>query len=53
MMNVTIREEWFNEIKNLINYEDDYHYNRDNIAMVEVDVEENEFRKVSEELDWM
>lgn len=55
MRNYTINEEWFNEIKDRVAYANDYHYNdgcyRDN--MVEVDLDEETFIKVSKELGWM
>ena len=49
MTNYTIRAEWFNEIKNRVEHENEYHYN----GMVEVDVNETQFIAVSKELGWM
>lgn len=51
--NVAINENWFNEIKDLISYENDYHYIFAGVATVEVDVNEAEFEAVSKELGWM
>ena len=51
--NVAINENWFNEIKDLIAYENDYHYIFAGVATVEVDVNKDDFEAVSKELGWM
>ncbi len=51
--NVAINENWFNEIKGLIHYENDYHYIFAGVATVEVDVNKDDFEAVSKELGWM
>ena len=53
MTSVVIRREWFEEIKNLINYNDPYFFEEDNTQKVELDVNEEQFNKVSKELGWM
>lgn len=52
-VNVAINENWFNEIKDLIEYENDYHYIFAGVATVEVDVNKDDFEAVSKELGWM
>lgn len=54
MTSVAINREWFNEIKSMVEYKDEYYYtDASNRAMVEVDVNEEQFNKVSKELGWM
>ena len=49
MTNYTINLNWFNEIKHLVPNANAYHYDN----MVEVDVDEEAFIRVSKELGWM
>lgn len=53
MINVTITEEWYNEIKGLITTSNPYFYKQEFFNAVEVDVNEVEFENVSKELGWM
>jgi hypothetical protein len=54
MTNVAIPTEWYNEIKDLVKMENAYFYD-DKVwgKGVEVDVDEEEFNRVSKELGWM
>lgn len=54
MTSVAIRKEWYDEIKGLVATENAYFYD-DRVwgEMVEVDVDEEQFNKVSRELGWM
>lgn len=53
MINVTITEEWYNELKGLIKMDNLYFYQQEFFKAVEVDVNEAEFEKVSKKLGWM
>lgn len=54
MTNVAINKDWYNEVKELINTADAYFYNDwSGREMVEVDVEEEEFDRISKELGWI
>lgn len=54
MINVAINKDWYNEIKELVNTANAYFYKDwDDIEMVEVDVEEEEFNKISKDLGWI
>lgn len=54
MITVAITKKWFDEIKGRVNYADPYFYDAEPYGeMVEVDVEEKTFNKVSTELGWM
>lgn len=54
MINVCVGNEWFEEIKELIHYENPEYITTGYCSgHVEVDVEEEEFRRVSKELGWM
>lgn len=54
MINVSISEEWFEEIKDLVNHQNAEHITAGGfIGQVEVDVEEEAFYKVSKKLGWM
>ena len=54
MINVCINNEWFEEIKELIHCENAEHITTGYYAgQVEVDVEEEEFERVSKKLGWM
>lgn len=55
MTSVAINKVWYNEIKELVKTTDAYFYNRswDGREMVEVDVDEEEFNRVSKELGWI
>ena len=54
MTTVAINKKWYNEIKELVNTVDAYDYKGwDGREMVEVDVEEEEFNRVSKELGWI
>ena len=54
MTSVAINKEWYNEIRELVNTADAYFYKGwDGREMVEVDVEEEEFNRVSKELGWI
>lgn len=54
MTGMAIKREWYEEIKGLVATENAYFYN-DTVfgEMVEVDVDEEQFNKVSRELGWM
>lgn len=54
MTGMAIKREWYEEIKGLVATENAYFYN-DSVfgEMVEVDVDEEQFNKVSRELGWM
>ena len=54
MTGMAIKREWYEEIKGLVTTENAYFYN-DSVfgEMVEVDVDEEQFNKVSSELGWM
>ena len=51
---VAIKKEWYDEVKGLVATENAYFY-EDSVfgEMVEVDVDEEQFNKVSRELCWM
>jgi hypothetical protein len=54
MVNFCISNEWFEEIKELIHYENPEYITTGYCSgHVEVDVEEEEFRRVSRALGWM
>lgn len=55
MINVTISEKWYNELKGLVKMENAYIYKNTGFSgqEVEVDVNEAEFEKVSKELGWL
>ena len=54
MTSVAINTEWYNEIKGLVKMENEYFYDSEIWGKgVEVDVDEEEFNKVSKELGWM
>ena len=55
MTSYTIRVEWYDEVKasGLVEMVDPYFYEENNREMVEVDVDEEQFIKVSRELGWM
>lgn len=53
MTTIAIRREWFEEVKNLVNYNDPYFYEDRGTQMVELDVNEEQFNEVSKELGWM
>lgn len=50
---ITIRKEWFEDIKNTVAYNDPYFYFENGTEYVEVDVDETAFNAVSTELGWM
>ena len=53
---VAINVKWYNEIKNRVKTANPWFYKNDygfRTFMVEVDVEEEEFNRVSTELGWM
>lgn len=53
MISVTIRAEWFNEIKASVPHADPYFYTERGTDYVEVDVDEQLFEAVSKEMGWM
>ena len=57
MMTVAINHEWYDEIKDLVATANPHSYIEIQCgikrAMVEVDVDEVEFNKISKELGWM
>ena len=54
MTSVAINKEWYNEIRELVNTADPYFYKGwDGREMVEVDVDEEQFNRVSKELGWI
>lgn len=50
---MTIRKEWFEDIKVSVAYNDPYFYFENGTEYVEVDVDEDAFINVSSELGWM
>lgn len=51
---VAITKRWYDEIKGLVKMENEYFYTSEVWGEeVEVDVDEEEFNRVSEELGWM
>ena len=53
MASYIISELWYNEIKDLIEVKDPYFFEEDGRKKVELDVNEEEFNRVSIELGWM
>ena len=53
MTSYAVNKIWYNEIKERVNTVDPYHFTECGIEMVEFDVNEEEFIKVSTELGWM
>lgn len=54
MLNVAIRKEWYDEIKNLVKMENEYFYTDEfETEFVEVDVDVFRFVQVSRKLGWM
>lgn len=54
MINVSISNEWFEEIKELVHYKNPEYITTGCYAgQVEVDIEEEEFERVSKKLGWM
>jgi hypothetical protein len=53
MKSYTIRKEWYEEIKNEVANADPYYYIENGTEYVEVDLDEEEFYRVSKELGWM
>jgi hypothetical protein len=54
MTSVAITKNWYNQIKGLVKMENEYFYTSPVWGEeVEVDVDEEEFNKVSRELGWM
>lgn len=53
MLNVAIRKEWYDEIKNLVKMKNEYFYTEFGAEFVEVDVDVFKFVQVSRELGWM
>lgn len=48
-----ITEAWYQEIKGLVKMENDYHFVENGTAKVQVDVDDEQFIKVSKELEWI
>ena len=53
MWAIQITREWFDAIKERVEYSDPYFYHLDGKDWVEVDVEEEAFKQVSKELGWL
>jgi hypothetical protein len=53
MRSVAITKAWFEDIKDRIYYEDPFFYMENGKECLELDVDEEEFNKVSLELGWM
>lgn len=54
MTSVAINRDWYNEIKELVKTVDaDFYKGWDGREMVEVDVDKEEFNRVSKELGWI
>lgn len=53
MTAITIRKEWYNEIKGLVKMENEFFYTESEREFVEVDVDFIRFVQVSRELGWM
>lgn len=53
MTSIIISEAWYNEIKDLVETKDPYFFEEDGRKKVELDVNEVEFDRVSEQLGWM
>lgn len=53
MTTICINTEWYNDIKNYIKTEDPYFFNENGWDKVEVDVNEEEFNRVSIARGWI
>ena len=53
MKSVAITRAWFEDIKDRVHYEDLFFYMANGRECLELDVDEDEFNKVSLELGWM
>ena len=53
MKSVAITKAWFEDIEDKVYFEDPFFYMADGRECVELDVDEDEFNRVSLELGWM
>lgn len=53
MKSVAITRAWFEDIKDRVHYEDPFFYMAGGRECLELDVDEDEFNRVSLELGWM
>ena len=53
MANYTITKTWYEDIEDLVRTEDPFFYMENGREMVEVDVDEEEFLRISEDLGWL
>ena len=53
MMSIIISQAWYEDIEGLVPMDDPYFYNENGWDKVEVDVDEEEFNRVSMELGWI
>lgn len=53
MLAIQITKEWFDAIKERVEYSDPCFFQLDGKDWVEVDVEEQTFQRVSKELGWL
>lgn len=53
MISVAISKAWYEDIMDDVMMEDPYFYNENGWEKVEVDVDEEEFNRISEERGWM
>lgn len=53
MISVAISKAWYEDIEGLVSMDDPYFYNENGWDKVEVDVDEEEFNRVSVNNGWM
>ena len=53
MISVAISKAWYEDIMDDVMMEDPYFYNENGWEKVEVDVDEEEFNRISKERGWM
>ena len=53
MTTITISKAWYEDVCEAIAMVDPYFYTEDGVEKVEVDVDESEFNRISEDLGWI
>ena len=53
MTTITISKAWYEDVCDAITMVDPYFYTEDGVEMVEVDVDESEFNRISEDCGWI
>lgn len=53
MTTITISKAWYEDVCEAIAMADPYFYTEDGVEMVEVDVDESEFNRISEDFGWI